>query len=1291
MSGTLLEDPLAGAPASGGTGPTFSADAIDTRLVDIGLLIGVLQQLSGTPTAGTIGVNLSWFSTTLSELAKFPERAAPLLDLLNRLLAELGGPDPIDPAGSAGAAADRNWYPIPYKGQNTNFYVVLPAEAGDSNNLIGLGFSNTWQSGNLTAHSYCVFPVCDVPNPAADVFVAGAVSAPIEAHLDVSYGSGTTQIGFRLTGWFTFSAAPTFSISLIAGSAVKSTYSTVQALIDDPSAKQLLIQIIQTQEAQQFLNKKLGSTSATPGVILGPSPNGVGYLSVAGGVYALADLTPFVGKSTLQFAEIFFRVVLNAVANSSAPLIPVGTAPDGIYVVKEAQSDGSSNFGVLLRLPPIALPLGSPGTSPSVTLQLGSWLANEDGESNPTWWNRATGQKDTPTPGISLYLLNESTTGSLSFTGVLELMSVGIDVDPPANQKLVQLGSFSLSSVQARGAVRFDFTSSQVVSNFGGAMECLGIGLPLGGSFSSAGGVASSLLAAGGSSDPQASQPVNPTFSVAAAFMRPSSLPYSVQLYDKDGNPGVDVNFPLQRSFGPIYLRALDVDWQDPANGSVGVLTLGLDGSVTLGPLGIDLVGLDVSLPANHALEPSQYSLALHGMNVSFKSDAISLDAGLIDAGDQYLGTAMLQLSTFSIGAFGAYGTTGGAPSLFVFGWTNTPIGGPPYFYVHGIAAGFGFNRGLNLPDITGVPEFPFVAALGNPDAFGGGNRQQQAGNALQQLVDKNYVPMTRGAYWLSAGIAFKSFEMVDSTALLAVEFGPDLAISLLGTSTLKMPKEGNPYVYAELALLVALKPSAGVFLAQGQLTANSYVIDPSCHLTGGFAFQTWWKPPYEGQFVLTVGGYHPMFKPPSYYPVVPRLGFLWNVSDNVTIQGSAYFALTPSCVMGGGQLQAVYQSGNLRAWFDAQADVLIRWKPFYFDAQISVSIGVSYKINLLFVSTTLTVELGAGLHLWGPPTGGTVYIDWYIISFSIDFGASPGGDSALIWNDFVDQMLPSTTPAQTLHSKDGTVLFDAMPQPRIDVAMTGGRITQQEDGTWIVRSDGLGFTVRSSVPATALAFTGPTQQPFKPDTSSYVMGIVPMQLKSATANLGITIAATTGSIQGTFTPAMIVQGVPLAVWGTDPTIPSLPSSKNMDMPVGISVSADPYQAFGVPVIPLAVLAYDTIDPKPGMLHAVRIRVIRANATSLAPVGLPISANAPVTPASGTQVDGSLAVIANTIGNTGKLRTAIVSALDDFGLGTQLPGAPSGLIANLTASLRAPVMLGSPAGIAWPQAVEKSA
>src|SRR5687767_12163950 len=104
---------LSGDRAGSASGPTFSAADVDTRLIDIGLLLGVLQQVDGTPASGTIGVNFDWFSSAPSELVQFPERAEPLLDLINRLLNELGGPEPIDPVGTP-YFGQRNWYPIPY-------------------------------------------------------------------------------------------------------------------------------------------------------------------------------------------------------------------------------------------------------------------------------------------------------------------------------------------------------------------------------------------------------------------------------------------------------------------------------------------------------------------------------------------------------------------------------------------------------------------------------------------------------------------------------------------------------------------------------------------------------------------------------------------------------------------------------------------------------------------------------------------------------------------------------------------------------------------------------------------------------------------------------------------------------------------------------------------------------------------------------------------------------------------------------------------------------------------------
>ncbi len=46
---------------------------------------------------------------------------------------------------------------------------------------------------------------------------------------------------------------------------------------------------------------------------------------------------------------------------------------------------------------------------------------------------------------------------------------------------------------------------------------------------------------------------------------------------------------------------------------------------------------------------------------------------------------------------------------MFLYAVLNFPIGGPPFFFVTGLSAGFGFNRKLVIPDITGVATFPFV------------------------------------------------------------------------------------------------------------------------------------------------------------------------------------------------------------------------------------------------------------------------------------------------------------------------------------------------------------------------------------------------------------------------------------------------------------------------------------------------------------------------------------------------------------------------------------------------------
>jgi len=168
---------------------------------------------------------------------------------------------------------------------------------------------------------------------------------------------------------------------------------------------------------------------------------------------------------------------------------------------------------------------------------------------------------------------------------------------------------------------------------------------------------------------------------------------------------------------------------------------------------------------------------------------------------------------------------------------------------------------------------------------------------------------------------------------VLSVEIGDGLEVNLLGLSRMDLPNPLTPMARIELALRARFSTTEGVLSVIAQLTDNSWIINESCRLTGGFAFVTWFR---TGQFVLTLGGYHPRFAKPAEFPLVPRLGFVWQVTDILSIKGECYFALTASCVMAGAKLDASLDAGwiwgRLVVGFDALIAVSARAtaKPAY-------------------------------------------------------------------------------------------------------------------------------------------------------------------------------------------------------------------------------------------------------------------------------------------------------------------------------------------------------------------------
>jgi hypothetical protein len=198
-----------------------------------------------------------------------------------------------------------------------------------------------------------------------------------------------------------------------------------------------------------------------------------------------------------------------------------------------------------------------------------------------------------------------------------------------------------------------------------------------------------------------------------------------------------------------------------------------------------------------------------------------------------------------------------------------------------------------------------------------------------------------------------------------------------------------------------------GFFRVEASLAPNSYLLVPQCKLQGGFALCYWFDPnPASGDWVFTIGGYHPQFTAPAYYPTPKRIGISFQLGSAINVTGETYFAICPKAVMGGGRLHLEVSIPLISAHLDAFADFLIMFKPFHYIADLGVDVGVvrilaftctslylppadtqqSFDLDAWIVHIHISVDINATLHIEGPSFGGIAHVDlWFVASF-------PGG-----------------------------------------------------------------------------------------------------------------------------------------------------------------------------------------------------------------------------------------------------------------------------------------------------------
>ncbi|HJT73227.1 MAG TPA: DUF6603 domain-containing protein, partial [Chitinophaga sp.] len=890
----------------------------------------------------------------------------------------------------------------------------------------------------------------------------------------------------------------------------------------------------------------------------------------------------------------FFGNLLLTLMKNKLTLLTFGTDNKGSIVV--GPKDGTPDYyGVRLVAPNLKL-----AAIPNLVLQLGD---NTPG--NDEWIVKSGGKPGDP--GIGFYLPVKSDNGNVSVDFGLFMMmlyNLGFDFVGTNGKPLVDLSRFKIGSVKPRAVFGLDFKGSNAPDVYFGAgitLDDIRISLSPA-SLASGGGnnpIANNILGSG-TTDKYSNPPTDPAFSVTTAY----SSNLWVNLKSSTGN-GNEVILPVQRAFGPLYIDSLGLGWEDQQK----LLDFLFTGSVDLAGLKASVVGLRVGVPVTTPTNFSAYTVDLDGLDISFRGGAVEINGGFVkteitDGANTYVsynGVAVIKAGTFSLMALGSYAEVpvspnpgaDTAPSLFIFAVLNAPLGGVPAFFITGVAAGFSFNRSIQIPNITEVQDFPLLKGLVD-GSFAEGEDPGKALVALSAVVKPEV-----GQYWLAAGIKFTSFELITSSALLFFSFGKDWEVNLLGLSFASLPPripKSLALAYFELAIKVSFKPELGIISAEAQLTPNSFVLSNDCKVTGGFAFFLWYKTIVTkdyiipaGDFVISLGGYHPSFQKPVYYPEVPRLGLQWKMDisvGSISIGGGAYFALCPTAVMAGGYINVAYQLGPLKAWLSAYANFLIEWKPFYFNVDIGITVGASFGTTIAGVSLTIKAELGAQLHLEGPPTHGHVHVDWYVISFTIPIGSGTTAtdDKNLTWAAFADSFLPPPEAPET-RSRNGVRLLNADPVQQVVKWAAEAGLQSENNDLWSIQPYPFSFSLKTSIPAslTTVANSDYSQPGIK-------VGVRPMgMMTDLNSPLTITITNAKGEQvnlkERNIRISAFSNGAPGALWskdGLNKRQPPDPSKMLIpDASFGLVFDGDQYVFIGEVIpFPIINLAYTLGDPK---------------------------------------------------------------------------------------------------------------
>jgi hypothetical protein len=474
--------------------------------------------------------------------------------------------------------------------------------------------------------------------------------------------------------------------------------------------------------------------------------------------------------------------------------------------------------------------------------------------------------------------------------------------------------------------------------------------------------------------------------------------------------------------------------------------------------------------------------------------------------------------------------------------------------YLTGFALGVGINYLLTIPDINTIETFPLIKALFGTDVT---KQPESPKDAIQDM--EAYLQPKSGYFWMALGAEISTLETFRGFFLVigiagSTEDDVTWEACLLAVLVMTDPQSKVYKIEIVFKLLIAWYGLKAEFL----ITGRSFIFDKQLTITGSGYLWTYWAGEYEGETIFVLGGYHPDYNIPTYFPNPTPIILSYERKFGPVkfkLGGEAYFAISNKVVMFGISLWASAEVDIIwewKLWANLSVDVLLFWSPFSLKASAWLEVGIRSVVKIWFIRVPIELRLSLELKFWKPgensDLGGVFIFEVLAWTVKARFGSTEKPILPITWKQFIaDLGLGDKEEANPLMIKVGNMETMQTAGARLnDVPWLPTEAERADQATDYAIADRLSsepvLKATSAIPFKELKVAGsPVMNGENGQRWNTQFGIVPCFQTKEALNSTLSIACKTAD-KFDFIPDINTMELPYNVWS--PELLSKPNIK---------------------------------------------------------------------------------------------------------------------------------------------------